>query len=369
MSDCHLPKVLYLPSTPLNLLVSVAHALHFKEQQRSQLVLIDQKPSEKESQYYNWLNKWNDSPFESVFLTQDAGDDLNKTFSKLEKRKRIFKQLDLIAENFQADIIATGSDRRVEFQYLMHKQTSQGIAAKGWYLDDGLYSYAGRPYHVIKDGLNSLLKKSAYGAWWREPKTVGASPWINDVWLFQPDQAVLALQEKKQHTLLKDWFLNDEIKKFSTALCNDYGFTFDGQNPNVLILIPHPNNIEKMPGYLNRIEVFISKVQKAGFNIAVKYHPRTETKDPFEFKARFGVKLIPAALAFEFVLPLLKSDSYVIGDVGTSLLTANWLRPDLKSIAVLNKDSEFEANFQSVMLRLGVTVKDDFDAVMEVIHG
>jgi hypothetical protein len=71
------------------------------------------------------------------------------------------------------------------------------------------------------------------------------------------------------------------------------------------------------------------------------------------------VTIIPSALAFEFVLPLLPSGAKVIGDVGTVLLTTKWLREDLKPIALLNKHDPFQQRFVEMFVRFQIEIKDD----------
>jgi hypothetical protein len=364
MSVTETRKVLYLPSTPLNLLVSVAHAVHFATQQRARLVLIDQKQTAN-NPYLQALQSWTDAPFETVTI----GPGQAKGWRKLVERKQHFKKLKAVWQAFPADSIAVGSDRRVEFQYLMQLGRQTNAQLEGWYLDDGLYSYAGRPYQRWKDGVNAGLKKLAYGLWWREPSTVGASSWIDQAWLFRPEHAVAALQNKSMRTIEIGWFAAPGVQRFSEQVCAVYGLAGESlerlQQVESLLLIPHPNNIEKMPGYVARIEAFLKTLQAHGQRVAVKYHPRTEQRDPLELEARFGALLVPAGLAFEFVLPFLPARAWVIGDVGTALLTAKWLRPELHSVAVLNENSAFEDAFRPVLQNLGVRVVKDYAAAWE----
>jgi hypothetical protein len=345
----------------------VAHAAHFADQQLAQLVLIDQKQTEN-NPYLSALQSWSDSPFEQVLTLQGNA----KGFGKIAERKVNFETLAAVVDLSEVDAIATGSDRRIEFQYLMQLGRQTNPKLEGWYLDDGLYSYAGRPHHRFKDGLNTWLKKLVYGFWWREPSTVGASSWIDQAWLFRPEQAVAALQNKSMHTLEANWFTEPTLQAFSEQVCAVYGLQGDMlkrlQEAEHLLLIPHPNNIAKMPGYIARIEGFLQTVREREQTIAVKYHPRTEQRDPLGLEARFGALLVPASLAFEFVLPFLPARAWVIGDVGTALLTTKWLRPELNSVAVLNEDSAFERAFWPILNNLEVRVAKDYATVLEQPH-
>jgi hypothetical protein len=357
-------KVLYLPSTPLNVLIAAAHATAFSEEQASQVVLIDQK-SLDDNVYFNALNHWQDSPFECVDLTLGQA----KGWDKVTERKGNFAKLAGLVEQFQPDVIAVGSDRRVEFQYLMHLCKSQFSTVQGWYLDDGLYSYAGRPYKWFKDAINSVLKKMGYGLWWQEPKTVGASNWIEQAWLFQPNHAVAELQAKQCHVIDPKWFTSDQVKGLSKAILSDYQVNDSVlqalQSVGVFLLIPHPNNIKKMNGYEKHIFKFLAFLKQQGISVAVKYHPRTPRADPLKLVKEYNALLLPSGLAFEFILPFLKWQSHVVGDVGTALLTAQWLRPDLHVTAVLAEDDEFQKTFKRIYEQLGLSMVTEFSS----IHG
>lgn len=361
-SETDVKHVLYLPSTPLNLLLSVAQACLNRSKQRSKLVLIDQNITEN-NPYFEILKSWPASPFDEVLISSGSAQGLQK----LAERKMNFSQLAQLIKTFSADAVAVGSDRRVEFQYVMHVLSQQSPEVEGWYLDDGLYSYAGRPQKWIKDAVNSWLKKLSYGSWWQEPSTVGASNWVHQAWLFQPNHAVEALKSKQVHKIESDWFSSSEVRGFSEAVCNQFGMgeheLAELQDVSVFMLIPHPNNIKKMTGYESRLQAFMSQLKTKGVRVAAKYHPRTEQADPLDLVEKYQAVLVPAGLAFEFVLPNLKEGATVVGDVGTALLTAQWLRPDLDVYAVLSAEDDFQESFKGIYQQLGVNTVENFDAV------
>ncbi|MCF6346492.1 MAG: alpha-2,8-polysialyltransferase family protein [Thiomicrorhabdus sp.] len=357
-------KVLYLPSTPLNLLVSVAHAVAHSSEQIAQIVLIDQKSGD-ENVYFKALKSWNASPFEKVELTLGVA----QGGGKIIERKKNFKKLSTLFHQFQPNVIAVGSDRRVEFQYLMHLGSLSSPNVEGWYMDDGLYSYAGRKSNWLKDTVNATLKKMVYGRWWQEPRLVGSSPWIKQAWLFQPDRSISALNQKIKRTLQTKWFASSEVQALSCAIFDEIGMNTLAlerlQKADVILLIPHPNNIKKMCGYIERLTCFMEKLQAKDKRVVIKYHPRTEGVDPLFLQKNKRFWVMPSSLAFEFVLPMLKSNAIVVGDVGTTLLTTQWLRPDIQSIAVLPEQNNFERNFKALFLSFGVTVVSDFDSIID----
>lgn len=354
-------RVLFLPSTPLNILVSAALACHLRQQQgnsfQAEIWLIDQKNIDN-NPYQQALEQWRESPFNQVKCLPGKA----KGRKKLRERKQNFNRIQHDLVEFQPDIIATGSDRRIEFQYAMRLMKQADKPAQGWYLDDGLYSYAGRPRHAMKDGINSLLKKLSYGFWWQEPMTIGASSWVDQAWLFQPDQAHPLIQTKQMHPLETSWFKAPAIKELSQCVTNQFEFDAQGlANVDVVLIIPHPNNQLKMKNYVPRIQGFVAQLITQGKRVALKYHPRQQQHDALGLAQSDLVTIIPSALAFEFVLPLLPSGAKVIGDVGTVLLTTKWLRGDVEPIALLDTQDPFQQRFVTMLVQNNIRLIEGQD--------
>ena len=359
-------NTLYLPSTPLNVLLSVAHAAAHQSQQQASLLLIDQKNC-FENPYVGCLREL------SFFDHVDCLPGILRGYRKLAERRQNFSYLTRFLDEFTPQRVVVGSDRRVEFQFVMQLLTQKGIDVEGIYLDDGLYSYAGKTYSWLKEPMNAFLKKIAYGSWWHEPKTVGASQWIDSCWVFRPDEVIDTLKSKSLYKIESEWFNLADVKSFGMAVCDAFGLDENAllvlQDMDLLILIPHPENIKKMRGYEVRLLRFLDSLKALQKKIAAKYHPRTESHDLLRLVEAYQVSLIPQGLAFEFVLPFLKKGSVIVGDVGTALLTAQWLRPDLKVFAVLAKGDVFQSRFNKIYHQLGIHITNDFDKVTHKIEG
>lgn len=355
-------SVLYMPSTPLNILVAIAHALAHIDSQESRLILIDQKDIGN-NPYINALNDWDDSPFQSVVLLPGE----QTGWKKLSERKQNFRVIKSLLTEWSPQTIAVSSDRRIEFQFAIHRQR-QTQSCVGIYLDDGLYSYAGRRITSVETFFGRLIKKLAYGLWWDEPVQVGSSRWIDQAWLFQPDLAIAAYRQKSVYKLPSEWFASQSIQKLGLALSSKMGATLEMMSKlnviDVCILVAHPNNILKMQNYQQKMDMFISSLTQRGLKVAIKYHPRVKEGDPLNLKDRVEF-VIPSQLAFEFVLPQFKHDVTIVGDVGTSVLTAKWLKSQSSVFAVLYKDDPFQLSFAGLFSRLGVTVVSTYQQVFK----
>ena len=361
---------LYMPSTPLNVLVSCAYAVQQKKVAEissppsialAELWLIDQK-SVAQNPYFLALLSWEASPFQCIKIF--SGSQTGK--KKLSERRKNFTQIQKGLDAFSPQQVMVGSDRRVEFQFAMAQLQKKGSPAQGVYLDDGLYSYLGRPSAFLKDGVNALLKKVAYGLWWREPSTVGASSWIAEAWLFSPEHAVPAIQKKVCHRLAPEWFRAPEILQLSQLVAESLAFdTAILAELDVMVLVPHPANVQKISGYAERLKRVVQRFVQQGKQVGIKYHPRSPSDDFLNLKAEGIAGVIPSALAFEFCLPKLATHCQVVGDVGTALFTSKWLRPDLTVYALLDKNDSFQQKFILLSQQLSIKVVNRLEELFE----
>ncbi|MBD3822337.1 MAG: hypothetical protein IE914_08790 [Thiotrichales bacterium] len=345
-------RVLYLPSTPLNVLLSAAMALHYRSACEAQIWLIDQK-NVSDNPYCDALKLWNGTPFATVGILSGGA----KGLQKIQERSANFSALKKMLESFIPDYVVVGSDRRVEFQFVMQHLRKCGVQVQGVYLDDGLYSYAGRQSSRWKDGVNALLKKMIYGFWWQEPLTVGASSWVKYAWLLRPNMAVEPLQRKELHSIDERWLLRDELAELSKGVAEHLHYPVDRlSNLDVVVLVAHPNNVAKMPDYERELKKLVESLTRQGRRVGVKYHPRAEGMDSLGLLDHGAREIIPAQMAFEFCLPLLPSGSVIVGDVGTAVLTSRWLREDLKVYAILKEQDDFQQGFVNLSKKSGVAV-------------
>jgi len=337
----------YLPSTPWNLYLSVAHALH-QGGTGHRLLLLDQR---RPSPYVPLVREG----LADRFVEVEEQCVHSGALAKWRQRRDTFALLDRwLQADEGVEGIAVGSDRRVEFQYAM-AQASRRRRIDGHYLDDGLYSYLGRPWRPVKDRLDGLLKKAAYGRWWQTPPTIGASGWITDAWLWMPEAAVSALQRKRLHRIEAAWFRHPRLTAWVERVLAAFGVEREMLQGDLLLLLTHPNNARKMPGYVARMQQLAQEARRRGLKVMAKYHPRVGTDDPFEMK-RLGVQLLPAGMVFEFVLPLLPDALRLVGDVSTTVLSARWLRPDLRVFALLDAGQPFQQRVVPVLAQSGAQI-------------
>ena len=312
---------LFFASTPFNMLTASMVAFSLPESDEKHLCLIDQP--EQNSHFVAEIMKWSETPFLSTQLIS------RKSTAKNKKKQReiAFQLINSLLAKIQPDIIYTGNDRRVEFQYAMTHNPKQSI---GVYIDDGTYTYLGRKTHWLKDHLlDNLVKKLSYGFWWKQPGTIGASSWIDECIVAFPKSVTPLLKQKVLRPLPEN--LNrTEFHELSVKCMLHYPEAVKAlPELETLILLPHESVFD--PSMLNSIK---SRLSQLAGRIGIKHHPRTKDKSFFTMDSDTE---LPENIPMEVILPLLNQECRIIGDVSTALLTTKWLRPEMDVTAISGK--------------------------------
>lgn len=330
---------LFLASTPFNALTASMIALSLPATDRCWLWLIDQQEGNR---FPDYLQRWADSPFAGIQLISRRVRGKDKYATRQQTLTTIREQLPTI----RPDRIYTGNDRRIEFQYSMHL-ARQSAAVSGIYVDDGSYSYIGRKTSWLFDQVfDNAIKKLAYGFWWKQPPTIGASDWIDESWLAFPDAALTALRRKPIHELPH----NLDKPEFQSLAATGLP---DGRirlaSAAAVILLPHSS---VATGDETREMLDWLKQRKGQRPLAYKRHPRSPDS-PIPGLPGNSIE-IPSSLPMEILLPLLPERCLIAGTMSTALLTAAWLRPDLEVFASLNQNAD--PAWVKLLQRSGVTL-------------
>ena len=340
----------YLASTPLHILNSIA--LASKQPGEHHLLILDQANVD-DNLYFKSLMDWPGSPFRSIDIYPGR---IRKARARLKQRKQIFQRIDAFVERHQPRHIYTGNDRRIEFQYLMHQCERSGWQPHGCYMDEGTFTYVGRK---ASSGfgdkyVDNLLKKLAYGFWWRNPPTVGGSGWIQTVYAAYPELVVPELKRKERISLPAYYRNNEVIADFSRHFLKPFNVNVEQlATTDLLITTPHESLIAKLPGYVEMIHGCIEQALEQGKSVAVKYHPRDTSPDALGIAAFPQVEVLPAAIPFELLCPMMHN-VVLVGDVSSTLINASWLTPDITSYALeVNSGNQ---RFDQLFSNLGIKV-------------
>ncbi len=348
---CHL----FLASTPLNMLTSTLIACTEAANAECLLAVIDQ-PGAEPHRIFSWLQECPGTPFSSFEVVSFKARGIR---AKLAGRKSAFAKLDQLWKTWQPVAIYTGNDRRMEFQYAMH---SKPVDALGIYMDDGTYSYVGKKSSWLGDAIvDNGLKKLVYGGWWRQPEDIGGSSWINEAWLFRPEIALPHLQSLPCHPLPA----MHEVPFMQTlgrhALQDFKIDTGNLQGLRQLILIPHesvltPATSKLITEYLNQAD--------HNSRLAVKTHPRSAKLEDRLEKSMANHECLPSSVPLELLLPFF-NDCRIIGERSTVLLTARWMRPDLR---VASLDQGADKHWQQLLADNSITTVNSLARLVDFLN-
>ena len=313
-------EVIYLPSTPFNLFLSLIDMLE-RQPEKAWLIMIDQKAA---LPYLELLQGNADFPLVGVHTLQAASG-----WKKPFVRRSQFEQLWRWVEASHPAEIVVGSDRRIEFQYLMHRFSQTGSRPLGVYLDDGLYSYLWWKHSRLdlEWWVNNFLKKVVYGAWWDQPRTIGDSRWVDKARLLFPAMARPPLLQKRTERIAVELSCAPAMQKLASELAGLMGIEANRLSSiRKLILLPHPVHMKRRP---ELVQVLRHELDQSEGLTAIKYHPRYEGRDPLSLLSPETL-LLPNNVAYEFMLPLLSDETEVVGDLSTVMLSTKLLRPQIR---------------------------------------
>jgi len=256
-------------------------------------------------------------------------DDISRT---VKQRKINFDKLLEFANVNQISQVFVGNDRHIEFQFLAHRLKKQNNSIRCIYLDEGLYSYIGRKASMSfsEQVIDQVLKKIIYGFWWQTPKTIGASSYIDEVWLAYPNQACSMLKSKKRVQLPIQGFEFAAFKEFVTCWGGLYNLPSNLHDIDFVLTITDKKNFIKFPCYEDSIKNLVSNLVSQGHNVAVKYHPNAGMQDLLSLASiSKKIKILPSSLPFEVILPLL-SKATLIAEFSSTLITSRLLNPNMR---------------------------------------
>ena len=348
-----MPQQLFMASTPLHILNSVAIASKTPDSP-SCLWLIDQ-PSVEENPYFDLIKKWSDSPFQEVRISRGH---IKGTKAKLANRKQIFAEISQWTEHYEPAQLFTGNDRRIEFQYAMHCATERRDNVQGIYMDEGTFTYVGREASSSFSDrvVDNWLKKLTYGFWWKNPATIGASDWITDAYAAFPELVHPLLARKQLHALQPAHYDNPTVKSFCSLLVEHFGADLHTLSElSTILTLPHESIIARLDGYRDAMDSVMAELLSHGKTIGVKYHPRNTDPDILQAEGRNGAYVIPHRIPFEAILLLLPPGAMIIGDLSSTLINGRWLKPDAQIISIKNPEAPLASEFEHFFSQIGVT--------------
>jgi len=345
---------IFFVSTPLHILNSLTIALDQYNFDNCILVFIDQ-PKDKENHYYNVLKNWKKSPFNKILYYHSAGN-----LNKYQHRKNIFNDLKLKLNKINFSKIYTSNDRRIEFifSYKMLKKRNTNI--KCTYIDDGIMSYVVHKYSW-ESPIEIAIKKLYYGLWYNRSQIVGSSKFIDSSIVAFPKFVHKYLKNTKPIMLNSEYFKNDLFLSFLKIILKSFK-----QNINdfdLILILPHQIELKKYWKFYNQLKKDLVNSKNLFSRIGIKYHP-FQKGDPLNFKDINNFSIINSDIAFECIVPYLKNNITIIGDVSTAMIYAKLIKKNINVVLIKNKNDIRLNKLRPLLDEIGV---DEFDSIKNYI--
>ncbi len=272
------------------------------------------------------------------------------------RRRTIFAQQQVqiceLIDNIQPTRVYTGNDFQPLSQWTLHyaKQKSDGV--DGIYLDEGTATYV-TGYNTTKrigKSLEGYIKRLSYGSWYRRPKKIGSSKYIDERWVDFPKLDSSSNAKQLNPAL----FSSDAFEEFATNVATRIGYNSDLlKDTKLLFIVPHLSMMRRLYGGLDQFQTMIRALHNSGHNIALKMHPRTPDGLGLD---NLPIHYIPPALPAELVFTLLPPGARVIGDLSSAMISAIRILGTERVISIDAEESAFSRQMQDVLHYLDANV-------------
>ena len=348
---------IFFVSTPLHVLNSLIIALGEYESNDCILIFIDQ-PKDRENHYYNILKNWEKSPFKKILYFQSSGN-----LNKYQHRKNIFKDIYLELNKINFSKIYTSNDRRIEFiyAYKLLKKLNKNI--KCIYIDDGIMSYVIHKYSW-ESPLEILVKKLYYGFWYNRTRIVGSSKFINSSIVAFPKFVHHYLKKSNPILLKSEYFKKNIYLDFLKKILYSFKQNSNIHNLKYILILPHQIELKKYWNFYNKLKDDLIDNNESTHKIGIKYHP-FQNGDPLNFKNDNNFTIINSDIAFECIVPFLKKETTIIGDVSTAMIYAKLIKKKLNVVLIRNKNDIRLNKLRPLLNEIGVI---EFDSIKNYLN-
>ncbi|VAW49394.1 hypothetical protein MNBD_GAMMA03-2131 [hydrothermal vent metagenome] len=354
----------YLVSSTLHFFWALLLAYTHKDRE-SRLMFMDQYTSKPLNFYSVMCDVL--APFTSIEMF--SGREM-KGWKLWKHRRAQFVTIQNSLQSLRVDRVFLGNDRSVLGQFFLKEAKKKNPFCTGCYLDDGVFSYLGRAASHKKSEryIDAVLKKISYGVWYDSPSTIGASRWIDELWLMHPEQRCLLLQSKKSIQIQPNESALNLVGDLAKQVLKAENVSTQQLDAlDVLITLPNPLIFSKISGYQRAIDALLLSFRQKKITVGVKYHPVTGKEDVLNVQ-KMGAVLFPSQVSFEMILPFLRQ-CLVIGDMSTTILLARFVNKNARVMMMKLGDDDYSQKMAMLCNHLNIDVATPDKIVQQVSAG
>lgn len=308
-------NALFMTSTPLHSLWSLAIAAGAFPQSRCALVSIDVRNGDRDF-IADAIADRLPAPFVEIRRFDPIG---KKPLKKIQNARQRIAEVKAYSKQFAPDYVAVGNDRRVEF----YAALAAAPGAIGAYIDDGTATYSevaatGVTRSASMRKLANYSRSVLYGVPTEREPFIGVANAVNEAWVMLPDLVHQGLRQKPLREIRADWFHLPIVQEVCADAISRTGLDQNAlRETKLLLALPHDSILRSNPGVCERLQQLLDRAHAAGECIAIKRHPRS-TEMLLNISGARVIE-IPSRLPLEIVAPLL-TGAEVVGALTSALL-------------------------------------------------
>ncbi|HET8700576.1 MAG TPA: hypothetical protein VFL97_02790 [Nitrococcus sp.] len=222
-------------------------------------------------------------------------------------------------------------------------------------VEDGAVAYSAHGRRI--DWSEAVKKKLIFGPRTRNVTVEGSSPCIDAFFAVFPEHVRAELRHKPVHALpTMDCTLFDTLS-WPRDYLRRLGIGTEDIACERLYPLAQSSNFKALPDYRARMRAVILQENALLRRSAISYHPSEKKADVLGVSTQ-GVALIHHAVPAELIyLCNRRRLREVIGNIGTSLLSARWMLPEARVISLMKYLDLHDPPFEHTLRAIGVELR------------
>ncbi|MDN5871345.1 MAG: hypothetical protein L0H73_11575 [Nitrococcus sp.] len=222
-------------------------------------------------------------------------------------------------------------------------------------VEDGAVAYSANGRRI--DWSEAVKRKLIFGPRTRSITVEGSSPYIDAFFAVFPEQVRAELRHKTVHALPSmDYTLFDALS-WPRDYLRRIGVRAEDIACERLYPLAQSSNFNALPDYRERMREIILQESATQYHCAISYHPSEKKPDVLGVSAQ-GITLIHHAVPAELIYLFNRGRlSEVVGNIGTPLLTARWMLPEVRVVSLMNHLELHDPPFECTLRAIGVEMR------------
>ena len=228
-------------------------------------------------------------------------------------------------------------------------------------VEDGAIAYADTERTItLGEGLKD---KFFFGPRTRRTTVEGSSPLVDAVYAVYPGQLRRELRHKPAYKIPGTSAASFQDLRWPGLYLQRLGLDIERIRCDCLFMLARSNNFRGLTDYSERMIAALEHPWTAHGHHAIKYHPNEKRRDLLNAE-NLGFSVIDNAVPAELIY-LAAGDRLraVVGDIGTSLLSARWLLPGVRAVSLMRYLNFNDPSFAHTLRQIDVELPAELPRV------